>query len=84
MEDEISVAVETGVEAFHLPEDSENVLLVMIAKGTGLAPFSGFFRERAAQIAMGRVIAPAFLFYGFHAEDDCVCMRRQRRTPDGH
>lgn len=36
----------------------------MMAAGTGLAPFRGFIQERAAQIAAGRKLAPAILFYG--------------------
>lgn len=36
----------------------------------GFAPFRGFIQERAAQLAAGRTLAPAILFYG--------C-----RTPDG-
>jgi cytochrome P450/NADPH-cytochrome P450 reductase len=30
----------------------------------GVAPFRGFIQERAAQIAAGRDLAPALLFYG--------------------
>lgn len=39
----------------------------MIAAGSGLAPFRGFIQERAAQIAAGRSLAPALLFYGCHS-----------------
>jgi cytochrome P450/NADPH-cytochrome P450 reductase len=35
----------------------------------GLAPFRGFIQERAAQIAAGRNLAPALLFYGCHSPD---------------
>jgi cytochrome P450/NADPH-cytochrome P450 reductase len=33
----------------------------------GLAPFRGFIQERAAQLAAGRTLAPALLFYGCHS-----------------
>lgn len=33
----------------------------------GLAPFRGFVQERAAQLAAGRNLAPALLFYGCHS-----------------
>jgi cytochrome P450 / NADPH-cytochrome P450 reductase len=36
----------------------------MAAAGAGIAPFRGFIQERAAQIAAGRKLAPASLFFG--------------------
>jgi cytochrome P450/NADPH-cytochrome P450 reductase len=61
--------VRTSHQAFHLPKDSKNVPVIMIAAGTGLAPFRGFIQERAAQIGAGRSLAPALLFYGCHSQD---------------
>ncbi|OAA44423.1 NADPH-P450 reductase [Metarhizium rileyi] len=51
-------------QAFHLPSDAENIPLICISAGSGLAPFRGFVQERAAMIAAGRKIAPALLFFG--------------------
>ena len=44
---------------FHIPED-DNVPLIMIGPGTGIAPFRAFLEERAARGAEGR----NWLFFG--------------------
>ncbi|KAF3041836.1 hypothetical protein E8E11_004968 [Didymella keratinophila] len=67
--DRLHVSVRSSHQAFHLPKDSKNVPVIMIAAGTGLAPFRGFIQERAAQLAAGRELAPALLFYGCHGPD---------------
>ncbi|KAH8731262.1 cytochrome P450 [Phaeosphaeriaceae sp. PMI808] len=67
--DKLHVSVRSSHVAFHLPKDPKNVPIIMIAAGTGIAPFRGFIQERAAQIAAGRVLAPALLFFGCHAPD---------------
>ncbi|CAO2650266.1 Nn.00g015580.m01.CDS01 [Neocucurbitaria sp. VM-36] len=66
--DKLHVSVRASHQAFHLPKDAQ-VPVIMIAAGTGLAPFRGFIQERAAQLAAGRSLAPAILFYGCHAPD---------------
>ncbi|KAF1911690.1 cytochrome P450 [Ampelomyces quisqualis] len=66
--DKLHVSVRPSHAAFHLPKDPATPI-IMIASGTGLAPFRGFIQERAAQIAAGRRLAPALLFYGCHAAD---------------
>ena len=65
--DKLHVSVRSSHQAFHVPKNGQNVPLIMIAAGTGLAPFRGFIQERAAQIAAGRTLAPALLFYGCHS-----------------
>ncbi|KAF2023181.1 NADPH-cytochrome P450 reductase-like protein [Setomelanomma holmii] len=62
--DKLHVSVRSSHQAFHLPKDAKNVPVIMMAAGTGLAPFRGFIQERAAQLAAGRSLAPALLFYG--------------------
>ncbi|KAK0645376.1 putative bifunctional P-450:NADPH-P450 reductase [Cercophora newfieldiana] len=62
--DKLAVSVRTSHAAFHLPSEPENIPIVLVAAGAGLAPFRGFIQERAAQIAAGRDLAPALLFFG--------------------
>ncbi len=70
--DKLHVAVRPSHAAFHLPADGERSPVILVAAGTGLAPFRGFVQERAAPRASGRDLAPALLFYGCRdpAHDD--------------
>lgn len=64
------VIVKESHVAFHLPLDIENTPLIMVAAGTGIAPFRGFVQERACQAKAGRKLAPALLFLGCRTPDD--------------
>ena len=66
--DKLHVSVRSSHQAFHLPKDAKTPV-IMIAAGTGIAPFRGFIQERAAQIAAGRTLAPAVLYYGCRSPD---------------
>ncbi|WYZ46052.1 hypothetical protein EsH8_IX_000277 [Colletotrichum jinshuiense] len=62
--DKLHVAVRPSHAAFHLPSDPEKTPLILVAAGSGIAPFRGFIQERAAMLAAGRTLAPALLFFG--------------------
>ncbi|RHZ59800.1 uncharacterized protein CDV56_105806 [Aspergillus thermomutatus] len=66
----LHVAVRPSHVAFHLPQTPESTPIICIAAGSGIAPFRGFIQERAVQLAAGRALAPALLFYGCRGRAD--------------
>ena len=62
--DKLHVAIKPSHASFHLPSDGEHTPVILVAAGTGLAPFRGFIQERAAQIATGRELADCVLWVG--------------------
>ncbi|EPS35968.1 hypothetical protein H072_10584 [Dactylellina haptotyla CBS 200.50] len=71
--DKVQVSIRNSHGGFSLPLDIASVPLIMVAAGSGLAPFRGFIMERAAQKSAGRELAPAMLFFGCkHPEKDSL------------
>ncbi|KAI0117999.1 bifunctional P-450:NADPH-P450 reductase [Hypoxylon sp. NC0597] len=72
VEDMLRVSVRPSHAAFHLPPAPEKPPLILVAAGTGIAPFRGFIQERAIMIRSGRKLAPAVLYHGCRepAKDD--------------
>lgn len=65
--DRMQVAIRrTAKQTFRLPASPRSTPLLMIAAGSGLAPFRGFIEQRAVQIEANPNIslAPAHLFLG--------------------
>ncbi|KAF3936027.1 hypothetical protein ABW19_dt0206578 [Dactylella cylindrospora] len=70
--DKVQVSVRNSHGGFSLPLNVADVPIIMVAAGSGLAPFRGFIMERVAQIEAGRQLAPAMLFFGckYPGKDD--------------
>lgn len=59
----ISVSTRRSNAGFHLPSELETPV-IMVAAGSGIAPFRGFVQERAFQMANGRNVGAGLLFFG--------------------
>lgn len=55
--DTIQLAVKKSHASFHLPLDDAKTPVIMVAAGTGIAPFRGFVQERATKIAVAKAMA---------------------------
>ncbi|TLD05201.1 uncharacterized protein PgNI_09177 [Pyricularia grisea] len=71
----VQVSVRPGAVGFRPPPPSPSdaaptTPVVMIAAGTGIAPFRAFLQERAEMLRNGRVLAPAVLFFGCRGPGD--------------
>jgi cytochrome P450 / NADPH-cytochrome P450 reductase len=78
----IQIAIKKSHASFHLPLDDANTPIIMVAAGTGIAPFRGFIQERAAKLVAKKEkadlengkperglggLAEALLFIGCHS-----------------
>ncbi|KAJ5811849.1 hypothetical protein N7474_008150 [Penicillium riverlandense] len=56
---------------FKLPAKTE-IPILMIAAGSGIAPFRGFVQERMALSRRGESVGKMILFYGSRSKEDCL------------
>jgi NADPH-ferrihemoprotein reductase len=54
---------------FRLPVLAKNPI-IMVASGSGIAPFRGFLQERARLASIGRDVGPSILFFGCRRADE--------------
>jgi cytochrome P450 / NADPH-cytochrome P450 reductase len=64
----LAVTTRPSQAAFHLPE-SLDTPIIMVAAGTGIAPFRGFLQERALRAAEHGALGTALLFFGCNHPD---------------
>lgn len=56
---------------FKLPSNNETPVM-MVAAGSGIAPFRGFVQERMALAKRDNSLGKMILFYGSRSEEDCL------------
>lgn len=54
---------------FRLPDESCSHPIIMVAAGSGIAPFRAFVQERSVRQKEGIILPPAFLFFGCRRAD---------------
>lgn len=62
--DAVHITIRPCKEDFRAPKDASAYPIIMIAAGSGIAPFRGFIQDRALQKRKGIVLQPAILFFG--------------------
>lgn len=67
--DTVYARVQPCREDFRLDAADTSTPVVMVAAGTGLAPFRGAVADRVAALAGGASLAPALLYFGCDAPD---------------
>lgn len=65
------VRAEIRRASFKLPFNLKTPV-IMVAAGTGIAPFRAFIQERARLASIGRDVGPMVLFFGSQNESDCL------------
>lgn len=67
----LQLSVKKSHKSFKLPLE-DDIPVIMVASGTGVAPFRGFVMERAEKIKAGRKLGEAVLFMGCRGEGDAL------------
>ncbi|CAH0051636.1 unnamed protein product [Clonostachys solani] len=64
-----SIYMQVKTSSFKLPIKPA-VPIIMVAAGTGIAPFRAFLQDRAHVATVGHEVGPMILFFGCQSEDD--------------
>jgi cytochrome P450/NADPH-cytochrome P450 reductase len=67
---QIRVSLKQTNPYMRLPSDGLSTPIIMIAAGSGIAPFRGFIQKRALQAREGQALGHAVLFFGCRKSDE--------------
>lgn len=70
--DAVHLTIRPCKQQFHSPDNAGDCPIIMVAAGSGIAPFRGFIQDRAIQKRNGVRLQSAILFFGCHGsqQDD--------------
>ncbi|WP_405865427.1 cytochrome P450 [Streptomyces sp. NBC_00005] len=80
--DTVHARVQPCREAFRIDTRDASTPVIMIAAGTGLAPFRGAVADRTAALAAGAELAPALCYFGCDAPDADFLHAEELRTAE--
>ncbi|KAI8336924.1 cytochrome P450 [Blakeslea trispora] len=66
--EDLRLGFKSSRNTFSMPEDL-TIPMIMIAAGTGIAPFRGFLQHRLMEKRSGKQVAPCLLFFGCRHPD---------------
>ncbi|KAI0965825.1 hypothetical protein F4678DRAFT_451363 [Xylaria arbuscula] len=77
------IHTQVRTSTFRLPA-SLSIPIIMVAAGTGIAPFRAFLQDRAYLASIGRDVGPMLLFFGCQGESDFLYRELIEELQAGH
>ncbi|KAI1288664.1 hypothetical protein F5Y03DRAFT_389106 [Xylaria venustula] len=79
----LAIHAQVRTSTFRLPA-SLSIPIIMVAAGTGIAPFRAFLQDRAYLASIGRDVGPMLLFFGCQGQSDFLYRELIEELQAGH